>query len=79
MAKPVEPITVERVVNVVRSDDADWTRAEICKKLGRKKTSHMIRIIELAVLNGEINRGVCTPEKGQPFYIYSYLDWGTPF
>jgi len=72
------PITVERIVEIVRSQDCDWSRSEICQALGRKKTSHAIRMIEAAVAASEINRTIYTPEKGRPFYIYSYLDWGLP-
>jgi len=74
-----DPITIARVVEIVRSQDCDWTRAEICQALGRKKTSHMIRMIESAVQASEINRMIYQPEKGRPFYIYSFLDWGLPF
>jgi len=73
------PITVNTIVEIVRSQDCDWTRSEICRALGRKKTSHMIRMIESAVAASEINRMIFQPEKGQPFYIYSFLDWGLPF
>jgi len=33
-----------------------WSRAAIARALGRKKTSHVIRVIELAVSLGFINR-----------------------
>lgn len=75
----LEIITVEKITNVVRSQDADWTRAEICKALGRKKTAHMIRMIESAVESAQINRALFQPDKGQPYYVYSYLDFGLPF
>jgi len=77
--KESAPITVERIAHVVRSQDADWTRTEICKALDRKKTSHMIRMIESAVEACEINRKLFIPDKGRPYFVYSYLDSGLPF
>jgi len=79
MKQKQDPVTIAAIAAVVMSQDADWTRAEICKALGRKKTSHMIRMIESAVDAAEINRAVHYPAKGQPYYVYSYLDHGMPF
>jgi len=65
------PLMVEQIGNLVGSGDLEWRRSDICKALGRKKTSHMIRMIEMAVDWQFIVRDVCEPEKGQPYYIYT--------
>jgi len=65
------PRMVAMIGNLVFFAEGELTRAQICKQLGRKKTSHMIRMIELAVDWQYIVRDVREPEKGQPYYIYT--------
>lgn len=48
----VNPITVTQVV----ATGGYWTRLDIAKKLGRKKTSHVMNQIEIAAALGYIKR-----------------------
>jgi len=71
-----QPITVARIVALLRNNpEADYSRAEIAKLLGRKKTAHLIRVIEDAVIANEICKAIFQPDKGRPFFIYSYTEY----
>lgn len=48
----VNPVTVTQVV----SSGGYWTRLAIAKELGRKKTSHVMNQIDIAVALGYIKR-----------------------
>jgi len=64
------------VINLLRANpECDFSRAEIAALLGRKKTAHVIRVIEEAVNTNEICKATFQPDKGRPFFIYSYTEY----
>jgi len=52
----------------------DWTRKEICDALGLKKTSHMIRLIELGVGYGYFRKSQDLQPNGHGLYCYWFDD-----
>jgi predicted ArsR family transcriptional regulator len=75
-SQKTEPVTIARIAALLRANpEADFSRAEIAKLLGRKKTAHLIRIIEDAVIANEICKASFQPAKGRPFFIYSYTEY----
>jgi predicted transcriptional regulator len=69
---PITPYRIEALLST--QPESDFSRAEIAKLLGRKKTAHLIRVIEQAVDLDLICKSQFQPGKGRPFFVYSYTE-----
>lgn len=70
--KPLHTITPMYIENVLDRAPGQWfSRSQIAYMLGRKKTSHVIRMIEQAVEEGRLLKEMGTDQSGRPTYGYT--------
>lgn len=70
--KPLHTITPMYIEHVLDNAPGQWfSRSQIAYMLGRKKTSHVIRMIEKAVDEGRLIKEIGSDQAGRPTYGYT--------
>lgn len=69
------PLRLVAICNLLRvQENHNFTRAEICNRLGYGKTTHMINLIELGYARGYYGRSEFVASNGCLAYFYYWLD-----
>lgn len=55
----------------VKSSSAPLTRLEICRSIGRKKSPHILQIIEELASGGWLTKTATTDKHGRHAFVYS--------
>lgn len=61
----------DAIYKAVCSADDSLTRLEICRAIGRKKSPHIIAMIEDLTAGGWFVRSLRTNKRGTPEFVYS--------
>ncbi len=70
--------TVYAIYEAVKQAPTPLSRLEICRAVGRKKTPHMITIIEEMVRKGWLRRVQSTFHNGAVLYLYAAAEFAEP-
>lgn len=59
------------MINIVAQSERPLTRTEIVNRLNRKKTPHLINMMDALVDDGVFTRSIVTFSNGVTGYVYS--------
>ena len=62
--------TRQMMIDIVAQSDRPLTRTEIVNRLNRKKTPHLINMMDALVDDGVFNRSIVTFNNGVTGYVY---------
>ena len=62
--------TRQMMIDIVAQSDRPLTRTEIVNRLNRKKTPHLINMMDALVDDGIFNRSIVTFNNGVTGYVY---------
>lgn len=63
--------TRQMMIDIVARSERPLTRTEIVNRLNRKKTPHLINMMDALVADGVFSRNIVTFNNGVTGYIYS--------
>ncbi len=63
--------TRQLMIEIVKRSKRPLTRTEIVNRLNRKKTPHLINMMDKLVEEGEFRRSIVTFNNGVTGYVYS--------
>ena len=63
--------TRQLMIDIVARSERPLTRTEIVNRLNRKKTPHLINMMDALVDDGVFNRNIVTFNNGVTGYVYS--------
>lgn len=67
--------TTRAILDALEVADYPLSRLEICRAIGRKKSPHLINLIEELVILGLLRRSVAVAINGADSYVYSLQEW----
>ncbi len=76
MSQDHRPLTETRqmMIDIVAKSERPLTRTEIVNRLNRKKTPHLINMMDELVENGTFQRNIFTFNNGVTGYVYTLTE-----